>query len=165
MQAAARGDRTLALEVIEDNVAAVKLYRGAGFEVRRRLVGWTRAAQSGDAGAAALDEVEPRDVARLIAIDGETDPPWQIAPETIAQLATPYWAFRLGEAFAVARADPSRIGLCSLIVARDARRGGHATRLLRALSAAHPGLPVRVPAIVPERGLFFFPASNSRARQ
>jgi ribosomal protein S18 acetylase RimI-like enzyme len=151
----ARGDRTLSLEVIEDNVAAVKLYRSAGFEARRRLVGWTRPAQPSRVEPAALDEVEPADIARLIATDGEPDLPWQMASETIAQLATPHRAFRLGEAFAVVRTDSPSIALRSLIVARDARRGGHATRLLRALCAAHPGLPVRVPAIVPERGSFF----------
>lgn len=151
----ARGDRTLALEVIEDNVAAVRLYRGAGFEVRRRLVGWMRPAQPGGVEPAALEEVEPADVARLFATDSEPDLPWQIAPETIAQLATPHRAFRLGEASAVIRADSPTITLRSLIVARAARRGGHATRLLRALCAAHPGLPMRVPAIVPERESFF----------
>lgn len=151
----ARGDRTLSLEVIEENVAAVRLYRKAGFEARRRLVGWARPAQPSGAGAEALEEVDPADVARLIVTDGEPDLPWQIAPETIAQLTTPYRALRLGEASAVVRANGPSVVLLSLIVPRGARGYGHATRLLRALGAAHPSLPTRVPALVPERGSFF----------
>jgi ribosomal protein S18 acetylase RimI-like enzyme len=151
----ARGDRTLSLEVIEDNVAAVKLYRKAGFEARRRLVGWARPAQPSDARAEAMNEVDPADVARLIVTDGEPDLPWQIAPETIAQLTTPYRALRLGEASAVVRESGAAIVLLSLIVPRGARGYGHAKRLLGALCAAHPGLPMRVPALVPERGSFF----------
>lgn len=151
----ARGDRSLSLEVVEDNVAAVKLYRNAGFEVRRRLVAWTRPAPQDGGALEALDEVEPADVARLVVTDGEPDLPWQLAPETIAQLTTPHRAFRLGEAFAVIRANTTMVVMLSLIVARAARGGGHAKRLLCALSAENPGLPMRVPALAPERGSFF----------
>jgi ribosomal protein S18 acetylase RimI-like enzyme len=150
-----RGEPALTLEVIESNTPAVKLYRSMGFEVRRRLVGWMHPGPLPGAETAALEEVEPLDVARRMVIDGEPDLPWQLAPETIAQLTPPHLAFRLGEALAVVRADGPSIGLRSLIVPAEARGRGHATRLLRAICAAYPGRPLHIPPIVPERAAFF----------
>ena len=91
--ARARGDRTLLLEAIERNTAAIELYRGLGFRVRRRLVGY--AAQTTSPGADALTEVEASEVARAVAEHGEPDLPWQLAADSVRAAAGPARALTL----------------------------------------------------------------------
>jgi ribosomal protein S18 acetylase RimI-like enzyme len=143
-EARARGDTRMLLEVIEQNVAAVKLYERLGFQRVRRLVGFvgTPAPEP-----AALEEVEPRECARLLP-DGL---PWQLASATVAGLALPARAFRLGPAMAViADVTAPTLALRALIVEPESRGRGTGRRLLRALAAAWPGKPLAISAIVPE---------------
>lgn len=149
----ARGDRGVQLEVIEGNEPALALYRGAGFGAARRLVGWDCAPAPGE--PAALAEVDPSEVARALGRDASCDLPWQISGETVAQLALPHRAYRCEEALAVLSVGAARLALRALVVPPEARGRGHATRLLRALQAAHPGKALSVPALVPERPAFF----------
>ncbi len=88
-EARARGDTRMLLEVIEQNAPAVKLYERLGFQRVRRLVGFvgTPAPEP-----AVLEEVEPVVCARLL----PEGLPWQLAPSTVAGLALPARAFRLG---------------------------------------------------------------------
>jgi ribosomal protein S18 acetylase RimI-like enzyme len=139
----ARGDARVVLEVIEGNEAAVALYRSAGFAVTRRLVGWARGAVPGSGDLPV--EVEPQEVARVLAQSGD-DLPWQLAWPSIANLTAPNRGYRLGDAYCVLRDNTLR----ALVVPTAARRRGHARRLLAALPS-----PLRVPAIVPETDSFF----------
>jgi GNAT superfamily N-acetyltransferase len=79
------------------------------------------------------------------------DLPWQLAPSTVAGLALPARAFRLGPAVAVL-GDVSlpTLGVRAIAVEPEARGKGAGRRLLRALAAAYPGKPLAVSAIVPE---------------
>lgn len=143
-EARARGDTRLLLEVFEQNAPAVKLYERLGFQRVRRLVGFvgTPAAEP-----AALEEVEPRECARLLP-DGL---PWQCMPVTVAGMALPARAFRLGPAVAViADVSAPTLVLRALAVEPEARGRGAGRRLLRALAAAWPGRSLAVGAIVPE---------------
>ncbi|NMO23132.1 GNAT family N-acetyltransferase [Pyxidicoccus fallax] len=143
-EARARGDSRMMLEVIEQNTAGVKLYERLGFQRVRRLVGFvgTPAAEP-----ATLEEVEPRECALLLP-DGL---PWQLAPATVAGLALPARAFKLGPAVAViADVSAPTLALRSFVVEPEARGKGHGRRLLRALAAAWPGKPLAVGAVVPE---------------
>src|ERR1700681_1798291 len=138
-EARARGDRTMLLEVLVQNAPAMALYTGAGFRPRRRLVGYRW-----DPGeiepTGPLEEIDPRDFARLAVREGEPDLPWTLQTEAFAAATPPTSAWRLGEARALI-GDPAaeKLVLQALVVPRAHRRQSWGTRILHALSAAHPG--------------------------
>ncbi|HEX8702083.1 MAG TPA: GNAT family N-acetyltransferase [Myxococcaceae bacterium] len=143
-EARTRGDTRMVLEVIEQNTPALKLYERLGFQRVRRLVGFSGTLAPEPA---TLEEVEPRECARLL----PESLPWQLAPATVAGLALPARAFRLGPAVVVvADVSAPTLTLRSLAVEPEARGKGAGRRLLRALAAAHPGKSLSVSAIVPE---------------
>jgi ribosomal protein S18 acetylase RimI-like enzyme len=163
-EAQARGERRLVLEVIEQNIPAVRLYESCGFHVRRRLVSYSGSPPGPEPKPAAaetspieLEEIDVRALARLVTMHGLPDLPWQISGESLALLGPPNRAYRLDAAY-VAISDPSRaqIAVRSILVDPQARGQGQAARLLQATVAAHPGKTWRVPALCPEEigGLF-----------
>jgi len=155
-EAKARGERTMVLEVIEQNLPAIRLYQGCGFRTQRRLVSYTLL-QAEDAPEAELEEVDPRELGRLVTVYGLPDLPWQVSGESLAQIGPPSRAYKLGGAY-VAISDPSRprVAVRGLVVEPGARHQGQAARLLRAVMAKHPGREWMVPALCPEEigGLF-----------
>jgi len=149
-QAQARGERRMVLEVIEQNTAAVRLYKGCGFRILRRLVSLTASRPEIET-EAQLDEVDVRKVARLVTAHGLPHLPWQISGESLACLGPPNRAYRMGAACAViSNPDAPRIGIRCLLVEPQARRQGQATRLLQAILAHHSGKEWSVPALCPE---------------
>lgn len=154
--ASARGDREIVLEVIEQNAPAVALYRGAGFETIRRLVGYRLDDPQGVVDKT-LRPVDVREAARALVRHGPADLPWQNAPEVFANMGLDFSAFRLDRAHAVVIAQSEIVVLQSVVVAPEARGQGQATRLLRALMAHFPGRTWRVPITWPHElapGLF-----------
>lgn len=162
--ARARGERAMVLEVIESNAPAVKLYRRNGFETRHRLVSFTHpaaaaavtapavAASTPAAGEAeALHVTDVREVARALVAFGPDDLPWQVSGETLGQTGPPGAGYRLDDAWA-AISDPAAatIVVRAIVTRPEARRRGHAARLLAALTTRHPGRTWRVPALCPE---------------
>jgi hypothetical protein len=140
----------MVLEVIESNDVAVRLYRGCGFQVVRRLVSYLlNAGQAGEAGD--LGDVDPREVARMVTVHGLPDMPWQISGESLVHLGPPNRGVRLDRAYALI-SDPEReqIGIRALVVERGAPEREQVVRLLRALIARYPGKGWRVPALLPE---------------
>jgi GNAT superfamily N-acetyltransferase len=92
-QAVLRKDRTMLLEVFEQNPAAVALYSGLGFRPIRRLFGYDfdPNGESKDApDLAPLQEIDPAIIARWISIEGERDLPWMLTPETLAAATRPF---------------------------------------------------------------------------
>src|SRR5688572_32117822 len=65
-EAKARGDRTMVLEVIEQNTAAVELYRACGFQTIRRLIGFAGPAPSDATLSPNLSEIDLREVADAV---------------------------------------------------------------------------------------------------
>lgn len=151
-EARVRGDRALLLDVFERNERAVAFYTGLGFSPVRRLVGYQRAPGEVAPGTDALSEVDPLELARVVAREGEPDLPWMLAPETLSAAAAPARAFTLdGRAYAlVGDATEEELLLSALVVPRALRRRGWGSRMLRALTRAFPGHLCSVAPIVPE---------------
>ena len=148
-QARGRRDRDYLLEVIEQNERAVKLYKGVGFEIMRRLVGY--AAENPNGEAADLRQIDIPSAARVVVQHGALDLPWQMAGATVMRLTPPDVAFELDGAYAViSNPEAPGIALRALIVPLELRRQGRATRLLRALFAAYPQKKWVVSATCPE---------------
>ena len=160
-EAAQRGEKRMVLEVIEQNEPAVSLYRGGGFRVLRRLVGY-KAIPGGGAGLVPAREVDVREVdvreaARLVTAYGLPDLPWQVSGESLALMSPPNRAYRLGEAYVVISNPVSpQIAIRSVVVKPEARGEGLAARLLRTLMDNHPDAQWVVPALCPQEigGLF-----------
>jgi len=155
-EARERGERLMELEVIEQNEPALRLYEKCGFQAHRRLVGYD-GSPTGEPVEEALEEVDLRELARLVVSLGLPDLPWQISGESLVQLSPPNRAFRLEKAY-VGTSNPQgeQLFLRSILVKPEARGQGQAGRLLRALMTHYPGKEWRVPTICPEEigGLF-----------
>ena len=147
--ARARGERRMVLEVIEQNAPARALYERSGFTLTRRLVG-LRAAPVATESSAALEERQLDDFVRAYVAEADADLPWQLAPATIAAAALPSRAFALGLALALVDVAPAALVVRAMVVARNARREGHATQLVRALRAKFADRALRIVPIVPE---------------
>jgi ribosomal protein S18 acetylase RimI-like enzyme len=155
-QARARGERRMVLEVIESNEPAVRLYRHSGFCLLRRLAGYKAVSPNG-ADPIPVEEVDIREVARLVTAHGLPDLPWQVSGESLALMGPPNRAYRLGDAYAVI-SDPAapQIVVRSVVVKPEGRGQGLAARLLHLLMDSHPDTRWIVPALCPEEmgGLF-----------
>lgn len=150
-EARERGDHRMTLEVIEQNEAGVRLYKRHGFQVIRRLVSFMhqdakQAAKNG------LQELDLREIGRLVSLYGLPDLPWQLSGETIALLTPPARAYRTNDGACIAISNPKaeHVVIWSLLVEPDARGKGLAVELLKTVIANHPGRTWHVPAILPE---------------
>jgi ribosomal protein S18 acetylase RimI-like enzyme len=151
-----RGERRMVLEVIEQNTAGVRLYQSVGFETTRRLLSFNRA-ETNPGSADELDDVDLRELGRIVMVHGLPDLPWQVSGETLALLGPPNRAYRLESAFAaISNPTAPRIAIHSIITQPEARKTGQAGRLMRAIMTKHPDKAWIVPALCPEeiRGLF-----------
>lgn len=145
-EARARGDRTMVLEVIEQNTAAVELYRACGFREIRRLIGFAGPPPPAAALSSDLIEVDLREVAAAVMRYGLSDLPWQLSGETLAQLTPPSVAYKLDDAW-IALTDPAQpvVTIRGLIAEPGAVGDGtppcrdRQAALLRAVMAKHPG--------------------------
>ncbi|MCG8457848.1 MAG: GNAT family N-acetyltransferase [Holophagales bacterium] len=151
-----RGYHRLVLEVIEQNPAAVELYRSAGMRVIRRLVGFELATEdhrpsiAAQSDAARLEAVDGHELARHLTPEAEALP-WQLRPESLLALGPPARAYALDGAFAIlGGASWSRIHLHALWVPPERRRHGLGRQLIQALLAKHPADRWMVAARVPE---------------
>lgn len=152
-EAAARGDRAMLLEVIEQNAPAVALYTKLGFEPLRRLFGYKGQPGPGEDGSAdVLTGMDPLELGRLAARQGEPDLPWVLQPETLAAATAPARALHLKDRAYALVADPGaeKLALTALVVPRPHRRQGWGSRMVHALAAAFPGRPWSVSPVLPE---------------
>ena len=138
-EARTRGDRMVVLEVIEQNTAAVELYRACGFETIRRLIGFAGPPSSGAVLRDDLVDADLREVAHMVSQAPLPDLPWQLSAETIAQLSPPALGYRLRDAW-IAITDPAQpVVAVSALVGRDSVEPNAATALVHAVMARHPG--------------------------
>jgi GNAT superfamily N-acetyltransferase len=148
-----RDDREMVLEVIEQNEPAVHLYQKHGFQTIRRLVGFVNDTKSGDFALRTTDlqEMDLREMGRLVLQYGLPDLPWQLSGETIALLNPPACAYKNGDAYiALSNPDAEHVVVWSLLVELQARGKGLAVQLLEDVMAKHVGKRWHVPAILPE---------------
>lgn len=159
-----RGERALVLEVIEQNLPAVRLYENSGFGKVRRLLSFSRAGDPPAGSATGLEEIDIRDMARAISMYGLPDLPWQASAETIAQHTPPARAFRLGQAYAmISDPGPEQIAFYSLLVEPAGRGRGQGRAIVQAVLAAFAGKAWQVPAFLPEEvGIVFQKAGFQR---
>lgn len=146
------------LEVIQQNEAAIALYRDAGLEITRPLLGYELAPGAGPmADDGGLVEVDVSVVARAVAAEGPPDLSWQLDAAALAGWGPPSvgYALRDGDgetkAWAVLH-DPgaARPKLVSLVVQRSCRRQGWGRRMVGVLGHRHGRSGLDVPAVVPE---------------
>lgn len=151
-EARQRQDHEMVLEVIEQNESAVKLYQKSGFQIIRRLVGFThsgRDTQTGEQGK--LQEIDLRKMGKLILQHGLSDLPWQLSGESIAQMNPPACGYRQGQAYVViSNPEVENVAIWSLLVEQGARGHGLATDILRNVMVNHAKKTWHVPAIFPE---------------
>jgi len=153
-EAEARGDRTMLLEVFEQNPPARALYAKLGFQEQRRLVGWKwpgeMPVESED--AEDLTEIDPLDFARLVARQGEPGLPWALQAETLSAATAPARAWHLAHRAYALIADPAaeKLALTALVVPQPHRRQGWGSRMIQSLLAVFPGRPWSVSPVVPE---------------
>jgi N-acetylglutamate synthase-like GNAT family acetyltransferase len=146
-EARRRDEQRVELEVIAKNEPAVALYKGLGFQVMRRLKSYhcNQPVES----TAPLERIDLAEMARLLNCFGPPDLPWQISGWSLAQLGTPYQAYRLEQACAaISSPEERRVNLRSMLVPPG--DPGQGVRLLRALFARFEGKTWHVPAIFPE---------------
>lgn len=145
-----RGEREMVLEVIEQNEAAVRLYRSCGFESVRRLLGFMRK-DTEPGRKTSLYKIDLTEMACLLAEHGFADLPWQLSGESLTHMTPPPHAYRRGQAYVVA-SNPGveHVVIWSVLVEKEARGSGLSIDLLKNLIANYPGKTWHVPAIFPE---------------
>ncbi len=149
-EACEREEQEMILEVIEQNEPAVHVYKKSGFEIVRRLIGFILKDASEEE-IHELQEMDLREVGRLISQYGLSDLPWQLSGESIAQLNPPARAYGKGGAYIViSNPEAKDIVIWSLFVEPTARGNELSVKMLKSIIAAYPGKTWHVPALLPE---------------
>lgn len=149
-EARQREEREMWLEVIEQNEPAVNLYQKCGFQIIRRLFGFIRQ-NAVEEEKGPLQEIDPREMGRLISQHGLSDLPWQLSGDSLAEMNPPARAYRKGPAYvAISNPEAERVVIWSLLVEEQSRGKGFGADLLKHLLAHHKGKTWHVPAIFPE---------------
>jgi GNAT superfamily N-acetyltransferase len=145
--ARARGDARMRLEVFESNAPARALYEHAGFSRVQRLVGHEGRVEPR---ASPLEEMDPASFSRLLPSDDGL--PWQLERASLAAPPSSARCFSLdGLSFAYLSGIAGQVAwLRGIFTLPEARRRGHARRLLQALAALLPGKRLSVPPLLPE---------------
>jgi ribosomal protein S18 acetylase RimI-like enzyme len=151
-EARQRDDREMVLEVIEQNESAVKLYQKSGFEIVRRLIGFTHKGKNVQKREKAdFHEMDLREMGRLILQHGLSDLPWQLSGESVALMNPPACAYRCGQAYIViSNPTVEHVVIWSLLVDPRARGHGQGTAMLKNVIAHHRDKIWHVPAVFPE---------------
>ncbi len=164
------GDVKMVLECFDDNEAALALYRAAGLHAWRRLVGWERNLPNVLTKDPTRGVVERplRHAAWACAHNSEKDLPWQLAPESIANLAPPYRAFEHDHSsYCIVRMlDDGTMRVRAFVTRAEARRRGLASIVLAGAVKALGAKRVVVPPWCPEGvwDTFFLASGFTRTR-
>lgn len=158
-EARQHGDKTLTLEVIEQNPRAVHLYESCGYRKLRRLMGYTGENLTGVPAELALTRIDSSPLVRIDSAEAARrivawqpdDMPWQLSGESLVTFGPPVIGYRMGECYAViSNPDADNVTIWGLAVPPEHQRKGLATRLVAALIASHPDKTWHVAPICPE---------------
>lgn len=155
-----RGDRRIELEVIDSNEGAIALYQSAGFKPIRRLLSF-KTNKPGPGQGAALEEVDPGTVARMVVAFGIEGLPWQVSGASLAHYCLPHRAYQLANAYAII-SDPEKplVRIHTIVVRPLGRLQGQAKALLNALFAKFPSRSWEIAPHCPEEVGGFFQKSG-----
>jgi ribosomal protein S18 acetylase RimI-like enzyme len=155
-EAQERQDKEMILEVIEQNTAGVKLYEKVGFKKIRRLVGYKLENPQVESDEE-LQEIDIRELARLVTYHGIKDLPWQLSGTTVMQHTPPSRAFKLNDAYClISNPDANDIVIWSVLVKSRSRGAGLSNVLLKTLFKKFQNKIWHVPALFPEEMSFIF---------
>ena len=155
-EAQERQDKEMILEVIEQNTAGVKLYEKVGFKKVRRLVGYKLENPQFESDEE-LQEIDIRELARLVTYHGLKDLPWQLSGTTIMQHTPPSRAFKLNDAYClISNPDVNDIVIWSVLVKSRSRGAGLSNVLIKTLFKKYQNKIWHVPVIFPEEMSFIF---------
>lgn len=155
-EAKERQDKEMILEVIEQNTAGVKLYEKVGFKKVRRLVGYKLENPQIDSDEE-LQEIDIRELARLVTYHGLKDLPWQLSGTSMMQHTPPSRAFKINDAYSlISNPDSVDVVIWSVLVKSRSRGAGLSLVLMRALLSKYQNKIWHVPAIFPEEMAFIF---------
>lgn len=160
-EARSRGEKEMLLEVIEQNIAGVKLYEKVGFTKMRRLIGFkldtTQTPPEDSSAEDELEEIDIREVARQVTYHGMKDLPWQLSGTSIMQHTPPSRAFRLNDAYClISNPEATDVAIQSVLVKARSRGAGLSAVVMRALFAKFPNKVWHVSPIYPEEMGFIF---------
>ncbi len=153
-QAKANGDRSLVLEVIEQNQRAVHLYESCGYRSIRRLMGYDYQGRQADNRIfqpKVLEQIDILEAARQIAAWESADLPWQCSGFSLAKVGVPAVAYHTDDCYAIcSNPDAETINLLGIAVPPDMQRKGMATQLVANLVSAHSSKNWHVSPICPQ---------------
>jgi len=108
-----------------------------------------------------LQEIDIRELARLVTYHGLKDLPWQLSGTTIMQHTPPSRAFKINDAYClISNPDVTDIVIWSVLVKSRSRGAGLSQVLMRALLSKYQNKIWHVPAIFPEEMSFIFEQVN-----
>lgn len=159
-EAKERQDKEMLLEVIEQNTAGIKLYEKVGFKKIRRLVGYKIENPQVESNEE-LQEIDIRELARLVTYHGLKDLPWQLSGTTIMQHTPPARAFKLNDAYClISNPEVTDIVIWSVLVKSRSRGAGLSNVLIKTLFKKFQNKIWHVPALFPEEMAFIFEQVN-----
>lgn len=147
-----RDERVMELECFEQNTPGMRLYRGAGFVARRKLLGYSGTIEPGPGDPVPID---PAELADHVARHGVEELPWQVSAPSLLRAGHPQRAYRLGAARALVGVTDARVQLSAVVTDAPARGRGEARALLRSIAARHAGTWHVAPLCPEELGGFF----------
>ncbi len=149
-EAKGRHTRQLSLEVIDANIPALHIYEKQGFRKIRKLVGYAGSIEPNSSGSE-IEEIDLRELGKIVKSHGLADLPWQISGETLAVFSSPSMAFKTGPAYAaISNPEAEHVVIWSLLVMPQARGQGLGVGMLRTLSSRFKDKVWHVPPLCPE---------------
>lgn len=151
-----RQDRSLSLEVIDQNEAGIKLYTRLGFTKTRNLFSYVKEAEAAHQ-CLTLQETSLTALSNLVFQYGLKHLPWQIAAETLANSNAPLKAYTFDSAYIVlSEHEEKEVTVHSVLVLPEVRGQGKGRQLLELAMQQFQGRTWNIPALCPEEVGGFF---------
>jgi GNAT superfamily N-acetyltransferase len=151
LEARARGDRSIQLEVVTENLPAMKLYQAIGFQTQRELGGYQLLAPPLGSERPVVQHLDLMGTINSIIKDEPDSFPWEVDPvASISRFPRPEVVTLDGKSVAIlSMMPPNRVHVWTIYTFRNYRETGSATELLKSLPKAYPGCEISTPYAVP----------------